>query len=158
MEDCSYRFATIDDIDTILKGCIEILFIEENGKTYITSKLMKDESEKILVGIENNSIIVAEILTKVAGFIWFNISQKCFYGVDYGDVPNPYAFISYVWVEKNYRGKNIGYTLYNNTIEHLKKNNITKIYLDIFLTNTLSINFHKKLGFEPLLSIYLKNI
>jgi ribosomal protein S18 acetylase RimI-like enzyme len=158
MENYSYRFASIDDFDRIMEGRLEILFIEEKEKTFITSKLLKDETEKILVGIENNSIIVAEISNKVVGFIWFNISHKCFYGVDYCDIPKPYAFVSYIWVDEKYRAQNIGSTLYENLIEHLKKNNITKIYLDIFLTNTLSINFHTKLGFEPLLSIYSKDI
>jgi ribosomal protein S18 acetylase RimI-like enzyme len=158
MEDCSYRFATVDDFDRIMKGRLEILFIEEKEKSFITSKIVKDETEKILIGIENNSIIVTEIINTVVGFIWFNISQKCFYGVDYCNVPNPYAFVSYIWVDEKYRARNIGSTLYENLIEHLKKNNITKIYLDIFLNNPSSINFHTKLGFEPLLSIYSKDI
>ena len=162
MENCSYRFAIIDDIDRIMEGRLEILFIEEKEKSFITSKILKNETEKILVGIENNSIIVAEISNKVVGFIWFNISQKCFYGIDYSDIAKPYAFVSYIWVDEKYRAQNIGSTLYENLIEHLiehlKKNNITKIYLDIFLTNTLSINFHTKLGFKPLLSIYSKEI
>ena len=78
MEDCSYRFATDSDFDKIMQGRLEILFIEE--KKFITSKIVKEEIEKIASGIENNSIIVAEISDMVVGFIWVNISNKCFYG------------------------------------------------------------------------------
>ena len=78
MEDCSYRFATDSDFDKIMQGRLEILFIEE--KKFITSKIVKEETEKISSGIKNNSIIVAEISDMVVGFIWVNISNKCFYG------------------------------------------------------------------------------
>jgi ribosomal protein S18 acetylase RimI-like enzyme len=158
MEDCSYRFAIIEDFDKIMEGRMEILFIEENEKSFITSKVLKDETDKILSGIENKFIIVAEKKNICIGFIWFQISKKCFYGVDYCDVSKPYAFVSYIWVDTEYREKNIGCTLYEYLIEHLKKNNINKIYLDIFLTNNPSINFHKKLGFEPQIVIYSKSI
>jgi hypothetical protein len=80
MEDCSYRFATDSDFDKIMQGRLEILFIEEKEKKFITSKIVKEETEKISSGIKNNSIIVAEISDKVVGFIWVNISNKCFYG------------------------------------------------------------------------------
>jgi len=54
----SYRFATDSDFDKIMQGRLEILFIEEKEKKFITSKIVKEETEKISSGIKNNSIIV----------------------------------------------------------------------------------------------------
>ena len=95
---------------------------------------------------------------QVAGFIWFTMTKKCFVGIDNCDFMDSYVYISYVWVNKLIRGKGIAKKLYAKVIEYCKTKNIKKIWLDIPLNNNMSIDFHKKIGFEPQTTLYSKCI
>ena len=158
-----YRIATIVDIDIIMKGILEILFLEEN-KTYFFSEDKKQEQLNLIYdAINNKTIIVAEKNNsnnnnEVIGFIWFNITNKSFYGLDYGKLESNYMFISYVWVIETSRDKGIATQLYDKVINYAKENNIKKIWLDIYMCNVKSINFHNKLGFQPQITLYSKDI
>ena len=161
-----YRIATIVDIDIIMKGILEILFLEEN-KTYFFSEDKKQEQLNLIYdAINNKTIIVAEKHNsnsnsnnnEVIGFIWFNITNKSFYGLDYGKLESNYMFISYVWVIETSRDKGIATQLYDKVITYAKENNIKKIWLDIYMCNEKSINFHNKLGFQPQITLYSKDI
>ena len=158
----SYRFATLLDIDVIMKGILEILFLEENKTNFFSEEKNQEQYNLIYNAIDKNTIIVSENHTKdnneVIGFIWFNITNKCFYGLDYGNVENDYMFISYVWVIESCRNKGIAKQLYDKVINFAKEKNIKKIWLDIFMSNEKSINFHTKLGFQPQIMLYSKDI
>ena len=67
-------------------------------------------------------------------------------------------FISYIWVIESFRNKGVANQLYDKVINYAKENNIKKIWLDIFMSNEKSINFHNKLGFTPQIMLYSKNI
>ena len=95
---------------------------------------------------------------QVAGFIWFTMTKKCFVGIDNCDFTDSYVYISYVWVNKLIRGKGIAKKLYAKVIEYCKANNIKKVWLDIPLNNNMSMDFHKKIGFEPQTTLYSKYI
>ena len=158
----SYRFATLLDIDVIMKGILEILFLEENKTNFFSEEKKQEQYNLIYNAIDKNTIIVSEITTssnnEVNGFIWFNITNNCFYGLDYGNLENHYMFISYIWVIDTYRNKGIAKQLYNKVINLAKEKNIKKIWLDIYMSNTKSINFHTKLDFQPQIMLYSKDI
>ena len=155
----SYRFAKSTDIDTILKGILEILFLEENKTSFFSEEKNQEQHNLICNAIYKNTIIVSENNnSEVVGFIWFNITNKSFYGVDYGNVENQYMFISYIWVTESFRNKGIAKQLYDKVINYAKDNNIKKIWLDIYMSNEKSINFHTKLGFHPEIMLYSKDI
>lgn len=157
-----YRFATLLDIDVIMKGILEILFLEENKTSFFSEEKNQEQYNLIYHAISKNTIIIAEhnnnINNEVIGFIWFNITNKCFYGLDYGNLENQYMFISYIWVIELYRNKGIAVQLYDKVINYAKEKNIKKIWLDIYMSNEKSINFHNKLGFTPEITLYSKNI
>ena len=67
-------------------------------------------------------------------------------------------FISYIWVIESSRNKGIGIELYNKVIDYAKENTIKKIWLDIYMSNEKSIHFHNKLGFQPQITLYSKDI
>ena len=159
----SYRVATIVDIDIIMKGILEILFLEENKTCFFSEDKNQEQLKLIYDAINNKTIIVAEDNSnnnsnEVIGFIWFNITNKSFYGLDYGNLENNYMFISYVWVIETSRDKGIASQLYDRVINYAKENNIKKIWLDIYMSNEKSIKFHNKLGFEPQITLYSKDI
>jgi ribosomal protein S18 acetylase RimI-like enzyme len=163
----SYRFAIPTDIDIIMKGILEILFLEENKTSFFSEEKHQEQYNLICNAIDKNTIIVSEIntnttnnTTEVIGFIWFNITNKSFYGVDYGNVENQYMFISYIWVIESFRNKGIAKQLYDKVIHYAKENmpNIKKIWLDIYMSNEKSIHFHSKLGFHPEIILYSKDI
>jgi ribosomal protein S18 acetylase RimI-like enzyme len=157
----SYRFATSSDIDVIMKGLLEILFLEENKNSFFSEEKHKEQLNLIEKAIDKNAIIVAEDNdnnSEVDGFIWFNVTHKCFYGLDYGNLEEQYMFISYVWVIEAARNKGIASQLYDKVIEVARENNIKKIWLDIYMSNEKSIHFHSKLGFQPQITLYSKDI
>ena len=95
---------------------------------------------------------------QVMGFIWFTMTKKCFVGIDNCDFMDSYVYISYVWVDKTIRGRGIAEKLYSKVIEYCKANNVKKVWLDIPLNNKHSMDFHKKIGFEPQTTLYSKII
>ena len=155
----SYRFATSSDIDVIMKGLLEILFLEENKTSFFSEEKQQEQHNLICNAIDKNTIIVSENNNnEVIGFIWFNDTNKCFYGLDYGNLENHYMFISYIWVLESFRNKGIALKLYDKVINYAKEHNIKKIWLDIYMSNEKSINFHNKLGFHPQIMLYSKDI
>jgi ribosomal protein S18 acetylase RimI-like enzyme len=154
----TYRFATILDSTVIMKGLLEILYIEEHKKSFSPEK-KKEQLEIINHALNLNSIIVSETAEQeVIGFIWFTITNKSFYGLNYGNLEEPYMFISYIWVLASARRTGIATKLYETIINNAKKNNIKKVWLDIYSHNNKSIDFHKKLGFTPEIVLFSKNI
>ena len=155
----SYRFATTTDIDVIMKGILEILFLEENKTSFFSEEKNQEQYNLICNSIDKNTILVSENNNnEVIGFIWFNITNKCFYGLDYGNLENHYMFISYIWVIESFRNKGVALQLYDKIINYARENNIKKIWLDIYMSNEKSIHFHNKLGFQPQIMLYSKEI
>ena len=156
--DVSYRFATSLDSDVIMKGILEILFLEENKTSFFSEEKNQEQLNLIGNAISENTIIMAENNSEVIGFIWFNVTHKCFYGLDYGNLENQYMFISYIWVIEAYRNKGIASKLYDKVIDIAKEKNIKKIWIDIYMSNEKSIHFHNKLGFKQQITLYSKDI
>ena len=158
----TYRYATALDIDVIMKGILEILFLEENKTNFFSEEKHQEQLHLIDSAIDKNTIIVAENNhndnNEVIGFIWFHITHKCFYGLDYGKLEKQYMFISYIWVIEEYRNKGIAKQLYDKVIDIAKDKNIKKIWIDIYMSNDKSINFHNNLGFQPQITLYSKDI
>ena len=146
---CLYRNAIIVDIDSIMKGILEILFLEENKTCFFSEDKNQEQLNLIYDAINNKTIIVAEKNNsnnnEVIGFIWFNITNKSFYG-------------SYVCVIETSRDKGIATQLYDKVINYAKENNIKKIWLDIYMCNEKSINLHNKLDFQLHITLYSKAI
>ena len=153
--DIEYRFATINDRNTIMFGIIDIMEIEDGTRKFETDEIEKEEWKSIDFGIANNNIYVVENknTSELIGFIWFTISKKCFFGVDYTPFANNYLWISQVWTKKEYRNNGICSGLYNKLIDHCKSNNIKEIWLDVHNINEKSMKFHKNRGFEPKITL-----
>ncbi len=181
-----FRFANEKDSDIIMQGLIEIEYYEISNSSFFSDKDGTEQRKRIHDAITNNSIMIVEdelyneddsssssddsdssvstdsgiimniLKRQVAGFIWFTMTKKCFVGIDNCDFTDSYVYISYVWVNKLIRGKGIAKKLYAKVIEYCKANNVKKVWLDIPLNNKSSMDFHKKIGFEPQTTLYSK--
>ena len=87
------------------------------------------------------------------GFIWFTISNKCPYGVDYGDYEKKYLWINFSFVSKENRNKGIATSLYREVFKVASSKKIYSIALDVFEVNKNSLRFHEKLGFKSKINL-----
>lgn len=61
------------------------------------------------------------------------------------DVSTKYGpWLYLLWIDKEYRGHNLGIELTKRRMEHARNHGYTKIYLD----TTDALNYHKRLGWE----------
>jgi phosphinothricin acetyltransferase len=116
-------------------------YVENTAVTFeevpVTSDEMRTRIKKVL---QTNNWIVYEIEGKVVGYAYatewrtrsaYRFSVECT-----------------VYLDKNYRSKNIGTQLYIDLIELLKKKGRHTIIAVITLPNNKSIAVHEKLGFR----------
>jgi len=146
------RNAKLQDTEFILSGIREIFRIENDSFVYSEKKKLARNA------IRNKHIRVAIKENKPIGFSWFRISDLTPFGLDYGKWSRKYCWISFVHVLKDYRNQGIGSLLYDDIMRICRRKRIKQIMLDIFTVNKKSTSFHKKRGFEPLLSVYSKRI
>ena len=67
-------------------------------------------------------------------------------------------WVDLVYVDERYRGKGIGKMLYKDAVKIARGKGFNKIVIDVFDSNKNSLEFHKKLGFEPVYTIFRKHI
>ncbi len=63
------------------------------------------------------------------------------------DYENKKAFITSLGIDISYNGKGIAQALFNLVLNHLKKENISKIELEVNKENFRAIGFYKRNGF-----------
>jgi len=113
--------------------------------------------DHILKAIINSHIIIAYDFNNI-GFISYNVTNECFVGFDYSPIAEKYIWILYVWVSSECRNKGTAKLLYEYVKNHGSKLEIKKIWLDIYNSNTKSIEYHTKLGFIPEITLYVLNM
>ena len=152
-----YRFAKVDDRSKIMFGRVDIMEIEDGTRKFVSPEIEEKEWDLIDFAITNSRIIVAEKINaigkEVIGFIWFIVSNKCPYGIDYTPMPYDYLWVSQVWTQNEYRNNGIGKHLYDEVIKYCKINKISEIWLDVHNINKKSMSFHTKIGFESKISL-----
>ncbi|PMP67704.1 MAG: ribosomal-protein-alanine N-acetyltransferase [Thermodesulfobacterium geofontis] len=63
---------------------------------------------------------------------------------------NPEIEIFRIGIKKNYQKKGVGTQIMQKLIEFAKKENISKIFLEVKVSNLPAYSFYKKLGFEEI--------
>lgn len=58
------------------------------------------------------------------------------------------AFLSFIYVYKKHRGKNLAAGLLNHIIKHLKEKNFFSLKLEVQKNNSVAIKVYQKIGFE----------
>lgn len=95
-----------------------------------------DDNEVDLFNLDTfTKIYVYELDNKVVGFINYSIIYDR-------------AELNYIYIDKEYRGKNYASLLLEYFIEECKKKKCINITLEVSVNNKSGINLYKKYGFE----------
>lgn len=106
----------------------------EHKKNNVINKI-NDNDEKI-------NMLVAIFKDKVIGVIYGNII------LDDSALYNPIAYISWIAVDEEKRGKGIGKKLIDHFINWCKDYGVNRIYLDVFSDNISVNKFYNNIGFK----------
>lgn len=88
--------------------------------------------------LKENTIFVLKDNEKQVGFIIFSIV------IDTAD-------IYFLYIDKKYRSKNLGYFLSLESINYLKQNfNVKEFFLEVNVNNTKAINLYNRLDFKKI--------
>lgn len=88
--------------------------------------------------LKENTIFVLKDNEKQVGFIIFSIV------IDTAD-------IYFLYIDKEYRSKNLGYFLSLESINYLKQNlNVKDFFLEVNVNNTKAINLYNRLDFKKI--------
>ncbi len=142
------RYAELSDIPFIINGINQIVEIESGDIRLEESLNRTDRDKKAREDIPKKNILVATLRNNPIGFIWFTISNKCPYGVDYGDYTRKYLWVNFSFVSKENRNQGIATSLYKEVFKIASSKKIYSIALDVFEVNKNSLEFHEKLGFN----------
>lgn len=88
--------------------------------------------------LKNKVVFVLKDNEKQIGFIIYSISFEV-------------SDIYFLYINKEYRSKNLGYYLTFNTINYLKEHfNVKEFILEVNINNTKAINLYERLNFKKL--------
>jgi ribosomal protein S18 acetylase RimI-like enzyme len=113
-----------------------IIINEENRKYWI-------EVVSNILARDRNSIAVAELDSKIVGYALFNLNAS-----EPFKVKEKWAYISDLFVEKEYRRKEIGTNILKYIENLSKEKNVKKIRLIVWKDNEIAIKFYEKNGFK----------
>jgi len=113
-----------------------IIINEENRKYWI-------EVISNILARDRNSIAVAELDSKIIGYALFNLNAS-----EPFKVKEKWAYISDLFVEKEYRRKEIGTNILKYIENLSKEKNVKKIRLIVWKDNEIAIKFYEKNGFK----------
>lgn len=144
------REAVPEDLDFFRRSLEENRRIERRPEKDIP---VTDEDERSFVkGIEEKTVRVAEIEGSSVGFLYYRTDWDVMY------INEEIFWIDLVFVEKDYRGRGIGRALYEDAIRIARELGYRKITIDVFDANGNSRNFHESIGFEPIYTIYQREL
>lgn len=141
-----FRYATINDIDKIIKLCNEC-FNEDTSVEYATENFLKykdDENQIYLVGIINDEIIAHAKITIIPTI--------------YEDM-NTYAILNHVCVREDYRRHHIGTRLLDKCFEIAKEHKCKNVELWSKNFRIPAHGLYHNYGFEVMdAKFFVKNV
>ena len=63
--------------------------------------------------------------------------------------PERYAYLGFMYVVPNHRGKGLNGALCAKLIDWAKKHDINEVQLDVYAENKSALNAYSKIGFKP---------
>lgn len=138
------RKAETKDLDTLKEFEQEIIRYErlfapnlkKDPITYYNIKnLIERESAYLVVAVVNNKIIGS-------GYALIETSKPYI-------KPNKYAYLGFMYVLPEYRGKGVNGQLIDHLLDWAKSRGLTEIQLDVYAENKSALSAYKKKGFAP---------
>jgi ribosomal protein S18 acetylase RimI-like enzyme len=138
------REALLEDLHILKHFEQEIIRFERP----FASNLKKDPivyyNLKDLIQRKDAQVLVAIIEEKIVGSGYALIRNSKPY-----IEPEQYAYLGFMFVSPQHRGKGINAKITEKLIGWIKKRNLTEIQLDVYAENDSALNAYKKIGFKP---------
>lgn len=96
-----------------------------------------------LIEEENSNLLVAVIGDEIVGSGYLTICDS-----EPFKKPEKYAYLGFMFVKSEYRGKGINGKIIDSLINLAKKRNITEVQLDVYAENQSALKAYKKKGFK----------
>jgi aminoglycoside 6'-N-acetyltransferase I len=169
---CIYQYASFKQFYYVCVSSFEILFymiIEQLSSenltdfTHLTLELWEDCEfteeyllYKNLIDSNSNICLLAKSENISIGFIHVSVRHDYVEGVE----NMPVAYIEGIYVKSDYQNRGVARALITKAENWAKQKGLKQIASDTEITNTHSIDFHKKTGFSEVARIvcFLKNI
>jgi GNAT superfamily N-acetyltransferase len=144
------RYARREDLGFILGGLEDNRSLE--GRPKRSPEARESVARAFETEIDEGRVRIAEDDEAPVAFLCFKLDFPVMY------VTGKFLWIDLVYVRAGSRGRGLGKLLYEDAIELARENGCTKVAADVFAANTGSIEFHHSVGFEPLYTIFQREV
>ena len=145
-----FRDARPSDLSFVLEGLEKNRVIE--GRSATDAAATPDDARQYEARIGAKTVRVLEEGGAPIGFLSFELDLEVMY------VPPPALFIDLVYVREDQRGRGLGRRLYEEAAALARQHGCDKIVADVFADNEGSARFHRRVGFEPVYTIFQKPV
>jgi GNAT superfamily N-acetyltransferase len=140
------RYAKDSDFEFLIEALEEVRRIERRPAKDIPAS--ETDKQRYRQAIKDRCIRIAEDGQEPVACLHFRTDFQVML------VHEPFFWIDLVFVRESHRGRGLGRLLYEDAMRIAKEEGFEKILLDVFAVNKRSQRFHRRLGFEPLYTIY----
>jgi L-amino acid N-acyltransferase YncA len=144
------RYAKREDLDFLIEGLEQNRVLENRPKEQI--KARPSDKQQFEQAIAKRNIRVAEQNGEPIAFIYFRTDFKILY------LHQRIFWVDLIYVKEDQRRRGLGRLLYQDVTDIARKKGFKKVTIDIFDSNRASRKFHRALGFQPIYTIYQKDI
>ncbi|MBJ2176448.1 GNAT family N-acetyltransferase [Aureibaculum sp. A20] len=138
------REAVLDDLNTLKQFEQDVITYERPFALNLKEDPITYYNIENLIENNDAQLLVAIIDNKLVGCGYALIKDSVKY-----KKPDQYAYLGFMYVSPEYRGKGINGTVTQHLIAWAATRNITEIQLDVYADNASAIKAYKKVGFKP---------
>ncbi len=136
--------AALEDIHTLKQFEQEVIKYERPFAPNLKEDPITYYNLENLIKCKDTQVLVAIIDHTIVGSGYASIEKSAIY-----KKPDQYAYLGFMYVAPNHRGKGINGKLTQQLIDWATSRNISEIQLDVYANNTSAINAYNKVGFIP---------
>lgn len=144
------RYAKSTDLDFLIEGLEKNRVLENRPQGQI--KARPSDRQQFEQAIAKRNIRVAEQDGEPIAFIYFRTDFRILY------LPERIFWVDLIYVKEDQRRRGLGRLLYEDVINIARKKGFEKVTIDVFDSNRASKKFHHALGFQPIYTIYQKEL
>lgn len=137
------RPAELTDLPTLLQFEQGVITAERPYDETLKPENITYYNLKELIESEYSEVIVAVLNHELVGSAYINIKKAKPY-LDHSE----YAYLGFMYVVPEYRGKGINKLIINELIVWTKSKNISELRLDVYEGNESAIKAYEKAGFS----------
>ncbi len=144
MENIKLRPATLDDIEALERFEQDLIQFERPFAPQLKEDPIHYYAIEDLIENESACFVVAELNGELiaSGYALIQTSKPTKKDLQH-------AYLGFMYVAPEYRGKSINSKVIQYLIEWSKENDISEIVLEVYAENESAIKAYKKIGFEP---------